>query len=86
MSKKLFTEQEIEILNQNKYVKRVGPKGITYTDEMKQYAISESEKGILSSEIFGKAGFDLSVIGRKRSNSSLARWKSAYQKSGVSGL
>jgi len=86
MSKKLFTEQEIEILNQNKYVKRVGPKGITYTDEMKQYAISESEKGILSSEIFEKAGFDLSVIGRKRSNSSLARWKSAYQKSGVSGL
>jgi len=35
MSKKLFTEQEIEALKQNKYVKRVSPKGITYTDEMK---------------------------------------------------
>ena len=86
MSKKLFTEQEIEALKQNKYVKRVSPKGITYTDEMKQYAISESEKGILSSEIFEKAGFDLSIIGRIRSNSALARWRSAYQKAGVMGL
>ena len=86
MSKKIFTEKEIEILKQNKYVKRVSPKGITYTDEMKQFAISESEKGILSSEIFEKAGFDLSVIGSRRSSSSLARWKTAYKKSGVMGL
>ena len=86
MSKKLFTEQEIETLKQNKYVKRVSPKGITYTDEMKQYAISESAKGILSSEIFEKAGFDLSIIGRRRSNSSLSRWKVAYQEKGIMGL
>lgn len=39
-------------------------KGITYTNEMKQYAISESAKGRLSSEIFEKAGFDLSITGR----------------------
>jgi len=45
MSKKLFTEQEIEILKHNKYVKRVGPKGITYTDEMKQFTMKEMEKG-----------------------------------------
>jgi hypothetical protein len=32
MSKKIFTEQEIAILQQNKYVRRVGPKGITYKD------------------------------------------------------
>ena len=31
MSEKLFTDEEIKILKQNKYVKRVGPKGITYT-------------------------------------------------------
>jgi len=41
MSKKTFTEQEIEILKKNKYVRRVGPKGITYTEELKQYAISK---------------------------------------------
>lgn len=86
MSKKLFTEQEIAILKQNKYVKRVGPKGITYTDELKQFAIAKSEEGMFSTEIFEIAGFDLSIIGRVRANQSLDRWKRAYKKSGVMGL
>ena len=86
MSKKIFTEEEIEILKQNKYVKRVGPKAITYTDEMKQFAISEMEKGLLSTEIFEKAGFDITILGYDRVWSSLKRWKAAYKKSGVTGL
>jgi hypothetical protein len=40
----------------------------------------------LSSEIFEKAGFDLSIIGNRRSSSSLARWKAAYQEKGIMGL
>ena len=86
MSKKLFTEQEIEILRKNKYVKRVGPKGITYTDELKQYSMVKSEDGFLSTEIFEMAGFDLGIIGRIRAQRALDRWKRAYRKSGVSGL
>lgn len=86
MSKKLFTEQEIEILKLNKYVKRVGAKGITYTDDMKHYAISEIEKGLLPSEIFKKAGFDLTIIGMTRVYSSLKRWTISYEKSGIMGL
>lgn len=86
MSKKIFTEEEIEILKQNKYVKRVGPKGITYTDELKQLAISEMEKGLLSTEIFEKAGFDITILGRDRARSSIKRWKAAYKKAGVMGL
>ncbi len=86
MSKKLFTEQEIEILKQNKYVKRIGPKGITYTDELKHFAISKFEEGFMSTEIFELAGFDLSVIGRNRPKKALDRWKVAYKKSGVMGL
>ena len=39
MSKKLFTEQEIIILKQNKYIKKVSSKGITYTDEFKKIFI-----------------------------------------------
>ena len=42
MSKKLFTEQEIIILKQNKYVKKVTSKGITYTDEFKRIFIDEN--------------------------------------------
>jgi hypothetical protein len=86
MSKKIFTEKEIEILKQNKYVKRVGPKGITYTDEMKQLVISEIEKGMFPIEIFENAGFDISIIGQERARSSIKRWKAAYNKSGVLGL
>lgn len=86
MSKKLFTDQEIDILKQNKYVKRVGEKGITYTDEMKQFAIAESEKGKYSTEIFELAGFDISILGNHRANQALSRWIRAYKKSGVRGL
>ena len=86
MSKKLFSEQEIEILRQNKYVKRVGSKGITYTDELKQYSIAKAEEGFLSTEIFEMAGFDLTIIGRTRAQKALDRWKRAYKKSGAMGL
>jgi len=86
MSKKIFSEQEIEILKLNKYVKRVGKKGITYTDEMKHFTMAEVEKGLLSSEIFEKAGFDISILGMDRVYSSVRRWKTAYKKSGVMGL
>ena len=40
MSNKIFTEKEIEILSNNKYVKNVSIKGITYTDEFKRIFIS----------------------------------------------
>ncbi len=86
MSNRLFTEQEIEMLKKNKYVKRVGPKGITYTNELKELAIRENANGLLSAEIFIKAGFDLRIIGRRRTNSALFRWKKAYNKSGITGL
>ena len=33
MSKKTFSEQDIEILSKNKYVKNVSEKSITYTNE-----------------------------------------------------
>ena len=36
MSKKTFSEQDIEILSKNKYVKNVSNKSITYTDEFKK--------------------------------------------------
>ena len=36
MSKKTFSEQDIEILSKNKYVKNVSEKSITYTNEFKE--------------------------------------------------
>ncbi|EOQ03602.1 hypothetical protein KOY_01453, partial [Bacillus cereus VDM021] len=36
MTKKLFTEKEVQTLSKNPYVKSMSEKGITYTDDFKR--------------------------------------------------
>lgn len=86
MSTKLFTEQELEILRNNKYVKRVSEKAITYTDEMKHFAIAEWEKGKYSTQIFEEAGFDKQILGEYRIKQAMRRWRKAYKEKGIMGL
>lgn len=86
MSNKIFTQDEIEILSINKYVKRVSAKGITYTDEFKRIFISENEKGKLPRTIFEECGFNIDILGMKRVESSGKRWRAAYRKDGIFGL
>jgi transposase len=86
MSKKLFTEKEIKALFGNPYVKSVSSKGITYTEEFKQFFITENEKLKLPREIFEECCFDIDVIGMKRIKSSGNRWRTAYRENGVAGL
>lgn len=86
MSKKLFTEKEIEKLCKNPYVKTVSRKSITYTDEFKEIFIGQFGKGKFPREIFEECGFDIEIIGIERVNASARRWKAAYRKDGVLGL
>ncbi|UFT97866.1 IS3 family transposase [Radiobacillus kanasensis] len=86
MSKKIFTEREIKTLSANPYVKSVGPKGITYTDEFKRLFIIENEKGRLPRHIFEENGFDIDIIGIDRIRSSGKRWRAAYRHNGIVGL
>jgi len=86
MSNKIFTQDEIEILSSNKYVKRVSAKGITYTDEFKHIFISENEKGKPSRSIFEECGFNIDILGMERVKSSGKRWRAAYRDNGVLGL
>lgn len=86
MSKKLFSEKEIQILSKNAYVKTVSSKGITYTDEFKELFIKQNEQGMTPRKIFEKCGFDEEVIGISRIRSSGKRWREAYRKNGVLGL
>lgn len=86
MSKKLFSNYEIEILSKNKYVKKVSEKGITYTDEFKRLFIAENENGKLPREIFTECDFDINVIGLQRIKSSASRWRSAFRRNGVEQL
>ncbi|VEF46444.1 transposase [Bacillus freudenreichii] len=86
MSKKIFTEKEIEQLSTNKYVKSVSTKGITYTDEFKHTFITEKEKGKLTRDIFERCGFDVEVLGMDRVYSASKRWQKAYKLNGIIGL
>ena len=86
MSKKLFSNKDIELLSKNKYVKKVSEKGITYTDEFKRLFISENEKGKFPRDIFVECGFDIDVIDLKRIQSAGSRWRSAFRRNGIEQL
>lgn len=86
MSKKIFTDSEIKQLLNNPYVKSVSSKAITYTDAFKQLFISENNKGKLPREIFEECGFDVTVIGIQRVESSRKRWRASYKENGILGL
>lgn len=86
MSNKIFTEEEVKILSQNKYVKNVSTKAITYTDEFKRMFIVENEKGKFPRDIFTDHGFDIDILGIKRIESAGKRWRAAYRNNGISGL
>lgn len=86
MSKKFFSELEVNKLKKNKYVANVSEKAITYTNEFKIQFIADSNNGMSSKDIFLKAGFDIDVIGLKRVESSGSRWRKAYATKGITGL
>lgn len=86
MSKKTFSKQDIEVLSNNKYVRNVSEKSITYTNEFKIHFIAEYNNGKSSRTIFEEAGFDIDMIGLKRIDCSSSRWRNAYKENGVLGL
>ncbi|EOP79320.1 hypothetical protein IGM_06299 [Bacillus cereus HuB4-4] len=86
MSKKVFTEKEIQILSSNPYVKAVSAKGIIYTDEFKRIFIVENQNEKFPREIFEECGFDIDIIGMHRIHSAAKRWRATYKNEGVMGL
>lgn len=86
MSKKLFSEKEINVLSKNPYVKAISIKGITYTEEFKRIFIEEYDKGKLPRDIFESNGFDVDMIGMNRVRNSSTRWRESYKKDGILGL
>jgi transposase len=86
MSIKKFTDNEVAMLSQNPYVKRVSINGITYTDEFRRIYIAESEKGKTSGIIFREYGFDTKMLGKDRYAGAGRRWRDAYEQNGISGL
>lgn len=86
MSGKLFNNIEIEMLSNNKYVKNVSERAITYTEEFKNIFVLESDKGKYPRKIFNECGLDINIIGIERIKSAAKRWKDAYKINGFTGL
>ena len=86
MINKFFTKEELKILSENKYVKNVSTKGITYTDEFKNIFMIENEQGKFPRQIFDECGFDINIIGIKRIKSAANRWRTSYTENGVIGI
>ena len=66
MSKITFTDDQVVLLKQNKYVKNATNRTITYTDEFKVHFINQLNIGKTSKQIFIEAGFDISILGHSR--------------------
>jgi hypothetical protein len=86
MSKKLFSEEEIEILNKNEYVKNVTTKGITYTDEFRMLFIDKNSNGMSTMKIFEECGFNVDILGVGRIKSIAKRLRGLYRDGGISRL
>jgi len=86
MSKKMFEKEEIKILSENKYVKKISNKAITYTDEFKRIFIAQYNNGKFPREIFEECGFDVDILGINRVDSCRRRWKKSYKENGAIGL
>ena len=80
MSEKLFTAEEIEILRKNPYVRNVSERAITYTDELKEYFISEYSQGKMPSQILRSVELDPIVLGKDRVDGLSYRLKKMAQR------
>lgn len=66
MGKNYFTDEQLESLLKNPYVKAASAKAITYTEEFKEHFVAEYEAGKTPSEILRNSGFDVNTLGQDR--------------------
>ena len=73
-----FSQEELDALNNNKYVIYAENNRIVYSNEFKFLFMKEFESGKSPKEIFLAAGFDTNALGYKRIERATARWKESY--------
>jgi hypothetical protein len=81
MSKVTFTNEEIEILKSNRYVKKVGEKSISFTQEFKEIIVREGRSGKSHMRILRDLGIDGNMLGENRINSMFIRCRDQLARS-----
>lgn len=74
----LFSAREMRYLQSLPAVDHVTPNRITYTEDFKRDCVRRYLAGESPSVIFRNAGLDSSLIGYKRIERSIARWRGQY--------
>ena len=86
MSKIIFNEIQIKLLESNPNVDHVSERSISYTPDFKIRAVKENLNGKGPVQIFIEHGFDLQVIGSNKPNSCLKRWRKTFNQFGEDGF
>lgn len=86
MSKRIFTQEHIQILLQNPNVEGCSTKSIRYRKEFKLLAVRQYQQGVSPSEIFRQAQFDVQMIGPEVPDDCLLRWRRIFKERGEEGL
>ena len=83
MSKILFTDAQVKKLSENKWIKNVTNKGITYTDEFKYKLVKECENyKKFPQDIFKECNIDPEIVGESRIHNCAYRWRIQFSKTG----
>lgn len=80
MNKIIFNMTQINQIEENPNVASVSERSIQYTTEFKVRAVHENMEGKRPQQIFTEAGFDLTVIGKRKAHSVLIRWHQTFRK------
>lgn len=79
MNRKYFTEEQIEELKKNPYVKKVTEKTVNFTKEFKEHFINEINDGKGPHRIFVESGINPYILGNKRIDTFSNRIRTKYK-------
>lgn len=86
MSKIIFNEFQIKVLENNPHVKQVSERSIAYHPDFKVKAVKENQAGKSPIQIFIEHGFDVKMMGSDKPKSCLKRWRKIYDVYGKEGF
>lgn len=87
MSKRIFSQEQINEMLKNKNVVRCSEKSITYYKDFKIKAVRQyRDEGIPANQIFKEAGFNIDVIGREVPKDRMYDWVKIFKTKGVASL
>lgn len=86
MSKIILNIHQINQLEDNPNAASVSGRSIQYTVEFKVKAVRENINGKGPQQIITEAGLDLTVIGKRKAQPSLNRWRQTFIKDGKESL